>query len=227
MDGGTKAFPSEPDEAALVTGARECDEAAIRAIIGRHNRRLFRLARSILPSDDEAEDAVQEGYVRALRGLAGFRGEASLSTWLCRIVINEALGRTRRRRPMLELAVLEAADRSRVIPFPASAPASDPERNMAQDEIRRMVEREIDALPAAFRTVLVARLVEEMSVEETAAALDLRPETVKTRLHRARLLLRAALEKRLGAVLSDAFPFDGERCRHMADRVIKSLPRAI
>lgn len=207
----------------LVEAARQHDEAAIRMIIQRHNRMLFRLARSVLPTDDEAEDAVQAAYVRGFTQLAGFRGDARLGTWLGRIVLNEALGRARRNRPTVGIEVLETAAAAEIIPFPLAALPPDPERGMAQNQIRRVVEHAIDELPEAFRTVLVARLVEEMSVDDTARLLGLRPETVKTRLFRARALLRGALEKRLGAVLQEAFPFGGERCQRVADRVVAEL----
>ena len=216
------AGSADPSEAELVAGAKRKDEAAIRAIIRRHNRALFRLARSLLP-DDEAEEALQESYLRAFAGIAEFRGEASLRTWLRRIVVNEALGRIRRRRPTVDLEMLDHAIPTAIVAFPLSPPPADPERIMAQDQIRLLLEQAIDELPLAFRTIAVARLVERMSVEETAELFDLKPETVKTRLFRARRLLRAALEKRLGPALCETFPFDGARCENMADRVVKRL----
>jgi RNA polymerase sigma-70 factor (ECF subfamily) len=215
---------SDPrSEAELVEAAKRNDEAAIRSIIRVHNRMLFRLARSILPSDDEAEDAVQAAYMRGFEGLASFRGEARLGTWLGRIVLNEALGRARRQRPTVALDELESLPSADIIVFPASANAADPERAMAEQQTRHMLEQAIDELPEAFRTVLVARLIEEMSVDETARLLGLRPETVKTRLHRARVMLRSALEKQFGAALNDIYPFAGERCQRMADRVVAAL----
>jgi RNA polymerase sigma-70 factor (ECF subfamily) len=178
--------------------------------------------------DHEAEDVVQEGYVRAFTRLAEFRGESSLSTWLTRIVINEAYGRLRRQRPTVDWEAVEAthAAQAQIIPFPLSSSQPDPERTMAQHEINQILERAIDALPEPFRVVLVARLVEEMSIEQTADLLGLRPETVKTRLHRARLLLRDDLERQVGPMLTDVFPFAGARCERMADAVIARL-RAI
>ena len=210
-------------EADLVAGARQGEEAAVRAIIRHNNRRLFRVARAIVRDDSEAEDVVQESYVRAFTRLGDFRGESSLSTWLTRIVINEAYGRLRRRRSTVDWSTVEAtpAVEAQIIPFPS--PQLDPERTMAQHEISRLLERAIDALPDAFRVVLVARLIEEMSVEETAKLLSLRPETVKTRLHRARALLRADLERSVGPLLTEAFPFDGRRCERMADAVVERL----
>jgi len=210
-------------EADLVAGARQGEEAAVRAIIRHNNRRLFRVARAIVRDDSEAEDVVQESYVRAFTRLGDFRGESSLSTWLTRIVINEAYGRLRRRRSTVDWSTVEAtpAVEAQIIPFPS--PQLDPERTMAQHEISRLLERAIDALPDAFRVVLVARLIEEMSVEETAKLLSLRPETVKTRLHRARALLRADLERSVGPLFTEAFPFDGRRCERMADAVVERL----
>jgi len=210
----------------LLARARRREEAAIRTIIRDNNRRLFRLARSIVKDDGEAEDVVQEACVRAFTRLAEFRGESSLSTWLTRIVINEALGRLRRRRTTVYWESVEAtpAIDAQIIPFPASQ--GDPERTMAQREIHHILERAIDALPEPFRVVVVARLVEEMSIEETAALLHLRPQTVKTRLHRARRLLCADLERQVGPLLTDVFPFAGARCERMADAVIARLALA-
>jgi RNA polymerase sigma-70 factor (ECF subfamily) len=198
---------------------------AFRVIMQRHNRRLYRIARAVMRDDSEAEDIVQEAYVRAFNNLAEFRGDASLATWLSRIVLNEALGRIRRHRPTADLASLEnrPSPRAEIIPFPLASPQLDPERTMAQRQIQLLMERAIDDLPDDFRIVLVARVIEEMSIEETAALFGLRTETVKTRLHRARKLLRDALEKQAGPVLTDAFPFDGARCSRMTDEVLNRL----
>jgi RNA polymerase sigma-70 factor, ECF subfamily len=217
--------PSVAAEQDLVARACGRDETAARAIMRQNSRRLFRLARSIMKDDAEAEDVVQESYVRAFTSLSGFRGESSLGTWLTRIVINEAYGRLRRRRPVVDWDSVETtlAAEAQIIPFPSGSSQQDPERTMAQHEIRQILERSIDGLPEPFRIVLVARLVEEMSVEETADLLGLRPETVKTRLHRARLLLRSDLEQKLGPMLTNTFPFDGARCDRIADAVIEGL----
>jgi RNA polymerase sigma-70 factor (ECF subfamily) len=216
------------DEADLIRRAVLGEERAVRILIQRHNRRLYRLARSIVRDDAEAEDALQEAYVRAFANLAAFRGGSGLGTWLSRIVINEALGRLRRRRPTVDWTVIEErqAGAGVIIPFPSTHAQTDPERTMAQREIRSMLEQAIDDLPDAFRTVLVARVIEEMSTEETADLLQIRPETVKTRLHRARRLLRQAVEKHIGAALTDAFPFAGRRCEQVADAVIRRLNSA-
>src|SRR5262249_49602581 len=162
-----------------------------------------------LRNDSEAEDAVQEAYVRAFTNLAAFRGEARLGTWLARIVINEALGRLRRGRPSVELDVVTESPTlaAQIIPIPNATPQLDPETDMAKGEIRALREHAIDELPGAFRTVLVARLIEGLSVEETAELFGILPETVKTRLHRARQRLKHRLEQHFGPMLGDAFPF--------------------
>ncbi len=211
-------------DAELVDRARARDEGAVRAITKRYNRRLFRVARSILRDDAEAEDVVQESYVRAFTGLDLFRGDASFATWITRICVNEALGRLRRRRPTVDWESYgENRSAAQVIDFPLSAASNDPERTMAQSEIRAVLERAIDELPDAFRAVFVARLVEDMSVEETADLFGLKPETVKTRLHRARGMLRDALDKQLGPILTSTFPFDGRRCDRMTDAVVRRV----
>ncbi|HEX2842376.1 RNA polymerase sigma factor [Hyphomicrobium sp.] len=211
-------------ESDLVSRALSKDEAAIRAIIQANNRRLYRAARSIVKDDSEAEDIVQEAYLRAFSALDRFRGDSSLSTWLTRIVINEALQRLRRAHgaplPADEGFPLHEAQ---VIQFPTGDPTVDPERATAQKQLCRLLERAIDDLPEEFRVVLVARVIETMSVEETAQLLGLRPETVKTRLHRARRLLRDALSEHVDSLFSDVFPFDGPRCERITDSVIKRL----
>lgn len=212
-------------EAELVRRALLNDEPAIRSIIQLHNRRLFRVARSIVKDDCEAEDVLQEAYLKAFSTLASFRGEAKLSTWLTRIVVNEALQRLRRRAGAPDIAAARITQKAaNVLPFPLSGDSPlDPERIMAQRELTQLVVREIDQLPLEFRTVLVARILEGMSVEETAEALDLKPETVKTRLHRARRLLRAALVEHVEPMLDGVFPFDGARCARLTEAVIAKL----
>lgn len=216
--------PGGTEEIELVRRALARDEAAVRAIIKANNRRLYRLARGILRNDSEAEDVVQETYVRAFTHLAEFRGDSGLATWLSRIAINEALGRLRRERPRIALSALpEGALEAEIIQFPLPTAPDDPERSMAQREIQHVVEAAIDELPEAFRLVLITRVVEGMNVEETAELLGLRPETVKTRLHRARAMLRDQVEKKIGPVMMEAFPFAGHRCERLTDAVLKRL----
>lgn len=209
---------------ALVHRALARDPGAFRLIIKTHNQRLYRIARGVVRNDAEAEDIVQEAYMRAFASLDSFRGDASLSTWLSRIVINEALGRLRKRKRIV--AMPENPD-AQIIRFPLNSndlnPGDDPERTMAQRQILGLVERATDSLPDVYRTVFVARVIEGLSIEETADLLGIRPETVKTRLHRARALVRKALDDEIGPVLLDAFPFAGRRCERLTQAVMKRL----
>ena len=213
------------DETALVEQVLAGDREAFRHIMQRCNQRLFRVARAVLNDEAEAEDVVQEAYVHAYEKLQSFRGDASLLTWLTRIVLNEAWGRLRRRRPTVDLERVEAvqSDASRVLAFPSKFGSEDPAAAAARAQIRKVVEHAIEQLPEAFRLVFIMREIEECSVGETALALGLRTETVKTRLHRARRLLRAALNDTLSATLTDAFPFLGPRCDRMTAAVLARL----
>lgn len=203
------------------------DRGAFKQIMQRCNQRLFRVARGVVNDDIEAEDVVQEAYVHAYEKLATFRGEASLLTWLTRIVLNESYGRLRRRHDTVDIAIVETAQNEggRIIAFPSKFGGEDPAASAARDQIRIMIEHAIEKLPEAFRIVFVMREIEGCTVEETAASLELRPETVKTRLHRARRQLRAALHESLTSALSDAFPFLGPRCDRMTNTVLKRLDR--
>jgi RNA polymerase sigma-70 factor (ECF subfamily) len=212
---------------ALVARAMARDADACRLLIKTYNQRLYRLARSIVRNNVEAEDVLQEAYMRAFAHLESFRGDAALSTWLSRIVINEALGRLRKRR---RAAAAEIPDGRRegnggadIIPFPLVSSEADPERAMAQRQILNLVERATDDLPEIYRTVFVARVIEGLSMEETADLLGIKPETVKTRLFRARRLVREAIEREVGPVLMDAFPFAGRRCERLTRAVMLRL----
>lgn len=218
------------DDHALVEQARRGSEDAVRVLVRRHNRLLFRLVRGFVRDDAEAEDIVQETYVRAFTGIAGFRGEAAFSTWLSRIAINEALGRRRKRRTTVDLDILERADakpdRNNVVMFPiAPNSPAEPDAEAARQQIRSALERIVDTLPAAFRTVFILRDIEGLNTEDTALHLAIRPETVKTRLHRARRMIQDALRREFSAEFADLFPFDGQRCVDMAERVVRRLRR--
>lgn len=214
---------AQTGDAELTRRARLREEAAIRTLMQRYNRRLFRIARGVLRNDAEAEDVVQDAYVRAFTHLAEFREEASFGTWVSRIAYNEALGRRRRQRQTVDLAALENVAQAQIIPFPLSAVINDPERTMAQREVHELLEKAIDDLPEDFRLVLISRVVEGLSIEETASLLGVKPETVKTRLHRARKLLREGLDKHLAPGFANVFPFGGMRCERVTERVLQRL----
>jgi RNA polymerase sigma-70 factor (ECF subfamily) len=220
----------EMDDTELAALARTGEAAVFRTIMQRHNRRLYRVARGVLGDDADAEDVVQETYVRAFEHLAHFRGESSLGTWLTRIAINEALGRRRKRRPAVDIAnvdMLNEQGEVRVLIFPGIRAAGNPETDASRAEVRHLLERAVDELPEPFRIVFVMREIEQMSVDETASQLEIRPETVKTRLHRARRLLREALQQKLGSALQDAYAFDGARCERMTQAVLRRMGMAI
>ncbi|MER8533175.1 RNA polymerase sigma factor [Mesorhizobium sp. M1005] len=207
----------------LVRRALARDADALRTIIQMHNQRLYRIARGLADDDSEAEDIVQEAYVNAFAHFAEFRGESALSTWLCRIVVNEALGRLRRSRRAAAFAKSAARANAEVIQFALDKHSGDAERTVAQRQILSLVEQATDRLPPAYRVVLIARAIEGLSNDETAELLGVRPETVRTRLHRARRLLRQELDEQIGPVLLNAFPFKGRRCERLIDTVIDRL----
>ena len=204
---------------------RARDREAIRAIVTANNQRLFRTAWSILKDRGEAEEAVQSAYVSAFASLDAFEGRSSLSTWLTRIVVNEALGRLRaqkRRRNQLEgagVAVLEDYREA----FMRGSEARPPDVALAREQMRRLLEQAVAMLPETFRTVFVLREVEGLSGEETAEALDLPVATVKTRLHRARRKLQQILAPQIGNALSETFPFAGADCAALTERVMAKL----
>lgn len=230
MDALLSVFRSRRDhealgDEALVALARRQDESAVRALVKRYNQQLFRTARGVVGSDSEAEDVVQEAYVRAFTSLDGFRGDSAFSTWLTRITLNAAFGRLRKRRPVVELSELDTE--GRVIMFPTSPPQPDPESEAGREQVRQALEKAIDMLPEPFRLVFILRDVQGLSADETASLLSIKPQTVKTRLYRARRLMRVEIEKALAPRFSEVFPFDGDRCAHMAESVVTRLREAV
>jgi RNA polymerase sigma-70 factor (ECF subfamily) len=208
------------NETDLIARAIQNDAAAVRALMRQCNRRLYRIARSVMRDDSEAEDVLQAAYGLAFTSLRGFRGESDICTWLGRIVLNEALGRLRR-QDTVDHVSMQDQQGAKSLSLVDKQP--DPERIVAQREIQRLLEKAIDHLPHEFRMVLVMRTIEGMSVEETAKLLGIRSETVKTRLHRARAILRARLDEDIMPLLSDTFPFDGERCLRLTARALNRL----
>ena len=203
------------------------DVAAVRLVTGRNNQRLFRTAWAILKDRSEAEEAVQDGYLKAFNAIETFAGRSSLSTWLTRIVVNEALSRRSRaqtRALMLDresVVVLEGY-REKLM---AGSDAQSPEKALMRRQIAKLLERAIARLPDTFRPVFVLRDIEGLSVEETAEALQIPEETVKTRLFRARRRLQKELDPELCDALSETFPFAGADCEALTKRVITSFSK--
>jgi RNA polymerase sigma-70 factor, ECF subfamily len=208
--------------------ARRCglrDRGAIKHVISSNNQRLFRTAWSILKSRPDAEEAVQAAYLSAFSKIASFEGRSALSTWLTRIVLNEALGRRRaeeRRRRHLEQEGVALLDNYREALMRGSN-AEAPDVSLAREQIRKLLEQAVADLPDHFRTVFVLREIEGLTSEETAEVLELPVATVKTRLFRSRGRLQEALAPEVAAVLDGAFPFAGSDCVAMTARVLRDL----
>lgn len=205
------------EDGALVALVRTGNHEAFRHVVQRFRQHLYRIARGVVNDDGEAEDIVQEAFMRAYRGFDTFRGDAPLRTWLISILLNEARSRLRKRHVMVGL---EQVNASSLDPYWASRShprlgGGDPALLAAHAEIRRLLQGAIDQLPDPYRTVYRLREIEECSVEETATRLAINPQTVKTRLHRARRLLRRSLDATLSTMLTDSFPFLGVRCASM------------
>ncbi len=192
------------------------ETALFEILMRRYNQRLYRVSRVILRDDGEAEDVMQDAYVRAYEHLNQFAGKAAFSTWLTRIAIHEALARKRRRGRMEELDALTA--NGDTMPILKSS-ALTPEAGTAQAETRQLLEEAIDRLPENYRTVVMLREVEEMSVAETAESLGVTDAVVKTRLHRAHAMLRKDLYSRARGRAADLYQFHAVRC----DRVVKAV----
>ena len=221
-----RAVVTEESDVSLTERVAAGDEQAFEQIMRRHNRMLYRIARSILRDDSDAEDCLQSAYLLAYRSIAAFSGRAKLSTWLTRIVINEALGR--KRRTAREAVVIPfdgtvQCDHEAPSTVDSSMEEPGPEREAMRRELGALIEHQIDALPEAFRGVFVLRACEELSVEETAELLDISAATVRTRFFRARGLLRERLAREVDIALDKAFAFDGARCNRIVAAVLARL----
>ncbi|HUF10185.1 MAG TPA: RNA polymerase sigma factor [Rhodothermales bacterium] len=204
-----------PDED-VVTRVTAGDTALFEILMRRHNQRMYRMARAILRVDDEVEDVLQQAYFNAYQHLDQFSGESQFSTWLTRIVLNEALGRRRKRAPLFaegEEVMLNLVDNK----------IRDPEQQAASSELRSVLESEVSSLPDSFRVVFIMRDVEGLSTAETATCLGVSEDLVKTRLHRARTMLRDNLYRRAGVTVDSIFAFGNARC----DRVVAAVMQRI
>ena len=222
--------PPAVTDASLVTLTASGDHAAFEALMRRHNGRLFRAARAILKDDAEAEDAVQDAYLDAYRHMRDFRGDSQVGTWLVRIAVNHALMRLRKQKRdsvVVSFDRPDAGDSGDIVSQLADDRNEAPSDTIMRGEIRQLLERRIDELPMSYRTVFILREVEEMSVEETSEALAIPPATVRTRLFRARALLRQALVRDVDLVTGEVFGFAGARCDRIVATVLAKLePRS-
>ncbi|HEV2442712.1 MAG TPA: RNA polymerase sigma factor [Steroidobacteraceae bacterium] len=211
------------DDASVVRRILGGDGTAFALLMRRFNRRLYRVARAIVGDDAEAEDALQEAYINAYRCLRQFRGDSSLATWLSRLVVNECLGRMRRSARRQNVIPMSHSAGDHEIEAAPSDEAGSPDAAADRAQMRAILERRIDALPEAFRTVFVLRSVEELSVEETAECLGIPAETVRSRHFRAKGLLREALAREVDIAERNLWEFAGARCDGIVERVLSRL----
>lgn len=222
----TQALAQE-DDAKLARLIAAGDRAAFVRMMRLHNRRLYRLARAVLRDDAEAEDALQEAYLAAYKAIAGYRAQASLATWLSRLVLNECMGRQRRQArrnnvaPMFSMTDSDGTEHDMADVKGADAPDGALERS----EVRALLERKLDALPQAYRVVFVLRCVEELSVEETAQYLGIPEATVRSRHFRARSMLRESLARALDIAEGEVFSFGGAHCDRIVESVLAKIDR--
>jgi len=217
VDTAAASRPSALGDEEIVARVLAGETALFELVMRRYNQRLYRVARALVKSAEEAEDVIQDAYVRAFEHLDQFAGRARFSTWLTRIAVHEALARLRRRG--------RQADIEDVMPTLASG-AAGPEQRVADHELGRAIEAAVDALPEVYSSVFVLREVEGLSTAETAACLDVNAETVKTRLHRARALLRNHIAARIGVAARETFEFAGARCDRTVAAVMARISRA-
>ena len=193
------------------------DAGLFEILMRRHNQRIYRAVRAVLPGDEDAEDVMQQAYLNAYQALHQFAGDAQFSTWLTRIAVNEALGRRRKRMR----SQLEGKDDVDITLVESSDP--DPEQEASRSELRDVMEREVAALPDTFRAVVMMRDVEGLSTSETAESLGISEDLVKQRLHRARARLRENLYQRAGVTLTSLFAFGNARCDRVVERVMTEI----
>lgn len=199
------------------------ETAMFEIVMRRHNQRLYRAARSILRNDNEAEDVMQDAYVRAYEHLGQFAGRAKFSTWLTRIAVHEALARQRRGNRYQELEPMSELEGDRMDRLASLAP--DPEQQASNSQVRSLLEEAVEKLPDVYRTIFVLRDIEEMTTADTAEVLEISEENVKVRLHRARALLRKNLFARAGMERKEAFTFHAVRCDRVVQNVFERIQR--
>lgn len=209
------ASPPTLSDEEVVARVLAGDASLFEILMRRYNQRLFRVARGILPDDAEAEDVMQETYVRAFRELASFRGEARFSTWLIRIACHEALARARKRRRLVSIGGGEPPD--------PPTEALGPEREVENRELQAVLREAVEVLPDPLRTVFCLREIEGLSTEQTADVLGLTIENVRVRLHRAKRSLRQRLDERIGREICRLYLFDGPRCDRVVEEVFARL----
>lgn len=221
MEADPKPLPLTLDDEAVIGRVKQGETALFEIVMRRYDQRLYRIIRSILGTDSDVEDVLQEAYLKAYGHLDQFEGRSSFATWLTKIAVYAAMARARRGRRFQPLAVPTGDDESRVVELRSSLP--DPEQSAAQHELMSLIEEAVDQLPDSFREVFVMREIEQMSQAETAECLGLKEETVKTRLHRARGQMGKYLLARAGQGIRRAYSFGGSRCTRIVTSVLQRI----
>lgn len=217
------AAPGELTDSELIARIRAGERGLFESLMRRHNERLYRAARAVMGDESEIEDIMQQAYLNAFAHLDAFESRSQFSTWLTRIALNEAFARRRRRRKIVS-AEDAAEERGRGNPMDElNAPQPDPERQAYASELHRLVERVVDELPESYRVAFVLRDIEGLSTAETGEALGLREEAVKTRLHRARSMIRKSITAQIGAVAPDTFHLHAARCDRVVNAVLERM----
>lgn len=217
------ALAPEEDDVSIARRVARGDQVAFERLMRRYNRRLYRLARAILKDPAEADDVLQDVYLSAYRSLRQFRGDAALSTWLSRLVLNECSGRLRRNNRRRNIIPMVSSTNSPEVETVAAKDSDLPDQAIGRAQLRDLLEHKLDELPEPFRLVFVMRSVEELSVQETAQTLDIPEDTVRSRHFRARSLLREALAQEIDLAERDVFEFGGGRCDGVIARVLARL----
>jgi RNA polymerase sigma-70 factor, ECF subfamily len=212
------SLPALPD-GEIVRRVRAGERALFEILMRRHNQRVYRAVRAVVRNETDVEDVMQQAYINAFMHLHQFEERSQFSTWLIRIALNEAFSRRRKTRLSESLARLPGEDDRGEFMDALAAPQADPERQAYAQELHRVLEAAVDTLPETYRTVFMLRDIEGLSTSETGEGLGLGEEAVKTRLHRARAMVRRAVTARIGAVAAGAFPFHAPRC----DRIVSAV----
>jgi len=210
----------------IVRRVQAGERGLFEVLMRRHNQRLYRAIRAVVKDEQEVEDVMQQAYINAFTHLHQFEERAQFSTWLIRIALNEAFGRRRKMRSesIVEMSADSDGDRGRLMDT-ITSPQPDPERQAYARELHRVLEEAVDALPETYRTVFMLRDVEGLSTRETGEGLDIGEEAVKTRLHRARAMIRRAVTARIGGVAEGAFQFHAPRCDRVVALVLATISR--
>jgi RNA polymerase sigma-70 factor (ECF subfamily) len=227
-DGTAMTTASTLSDEAIVKRVRAGERALFEILMRRHNRRLYRTARAVLRDEYEVEDVMQQAYINAFTHLHQFEERSQFSTWLTRITLNEAFGRRRKMRQTasFERTSSDAEDEPGAFMDAIRSPQPDPERQAYAEELSRVLEDAVDALPETYRTVFMLRDIEGLSTSEAGESLGLGEEAVKTRLHRARAMIRHSMTERFGAVTAGAFDFQAPRCNRVVAAVLARIARS-